>query len=83
MILQFYVFQLGAFNDAVWADGLLVFYEIFRYLDGAMIRLRNTKIGLLPFSELQRTEAFERDLDHYLGKEWRKNYAPRYMQYIQ
>nr|XP_012220437.1 PREDICTED: heme oxygenase [Linepithema humile] len=67
----------GAFNDAVWADGLLVFYEIFRYLDGAMIRLRNTKIGLLPFSELQRTEAFERDLDHYLGKEWRKNYTPR------
>ncbi|EZA53267.1 hypothetical protein DMN91_004604 [Ooceraea biroi] len=67
----------GFLDDSVWADGLLVFYEIFRYLEGAMIRLKNTKIGLLPLSELQRTEAFERDLDHYLGKEWRKNYSPR------
>ncbi|EFN68652.1 Heme oxygenase 2 [Camponotus floridanus] len=67
----------GFLDDSVWADGLLVFYEVFRYLEGAMIRLRNTKIGLLPLSELQRTEAFERDLDHYLGKEWRKNYSPR------
>lgn len=70
--------QLGFLDDSVWADGLLVFYEVFRYLEGAMIRLRNTKIGLLPLSELQRTEAFERDLDHYLGKGWRKNYSPRY-----
>ncbi|KAL6262637.1 hypothetical protein P5V15_005430 [Pogonomyrmex californicus] len=67
----------GFLDDSVWADGLLVFYEVFRYLEGAMIRLRNTKIGLLPLSELQRTEAFERDLDHYLGKGWRKNYSPR------
>ncbi|KAL0131964.1 hypothetical protein PUN28_000023 [Cardiocondyla obscurior] len=42
-----------------------------------MIRLRSTKIGLLPLRELQRTKAFERDLDYYLGKEWRKNYSPR------
>lgn len=75
--------QLGFLDDSVWADGLLVFYEVFRYLEGAMIRLRNTKIGLLPLSELQRTEAFERDLDHYLGKGWRKNYSPRYMLCIQ
>lgn len=67
----------GFLDDSVWADGLLVFYEVFRYLEGAMIRLRNTKIGLLPLSELQRTEAFEHDLDHYLGKGWRKNYSPR------
>ncbi|XP_014471385.1 PREDICTED: uncharacterized protein LOC106742702 [Dinoponera quadriceps] len=69
----------GFLDDSVWADGLLVFYEVFRYLEGAMIRLKNTKIGLLPLGELQRTEAFERDLDHYLGKEWRKNYSPRYI----
>ncbi|EFN82497.1 Heme oxygenase 2 [Harpegnathos saltator] len=67
----------GFLDDSVWADGLLVFYEVFRYLEGAMIRLKNTKIGLLPLSELQRTEAFEQDLDHYLGKGWRKNYSPR------
>ncbi|KAG7189902.1 hypothetical protein KM043_006071 [Ampulex compressa] len=67
----------GFLDDSVWADGLLAFYEIFRYLEGAMVRLKNTKIGLLPLSELQRTEAFERDLEYYLGKGWMKNYSPR------
>lgn len=76
--ISYSLVKLGFLDDSVWADALLVFYEVFRYLEGAMIRLRNTKIGLLPLSELQRTEAFERDLDHYLGKGWRKNYSPRY-----
>lgn len=67
----------GFFDDSIWADGLLVFYEIFRYLEGAMDRLKNTKIGLLPVSDLHCTEAFERDLDYYLGKGWIKNYTPR------
>ncbi|XP_033207940.1 heme oxygenase 1 [Belonocnema kinseyi] len=64
-------------DDSVWADGLLVFYEIFRYLEGAMDRLKNTKVGLLNVPGLQRTEAFEQDLEYYLGKGWMKNYTPR------
>ena len=64
-------------DDSVWADGLLVFYEIFRYLEGAMDRLKNTKVGLLNIPGLQRTEAFEEDLEYYLGKGWMKNYTPR------
>ncbi|XP_053997720.1 heme oxygenase 2 [Hylaeus anthracinus] len=67
----------GFLDDSVWADGLLVFYEIFRYLEGAMFRLSSTKIGLFPLEKLQRTKAFERDLDFYLGKGWMKNYSPR------
>ncbi|KZC12641.1 Heme oxygenase 1 [Dufourea novaeangliae] len=67
----------GFLNDSVWADGLLVFYEVFRYLEGAMIRLKNTKIGLFPLDKLYRTNAFELDLDFYLGDEWMKNYSPR------
>ncbi|XP_031832313.1 heme oxygenase [Nomia melanderi] len=67
----------GFLNDSVWADGLLVFYEIFRYLEGAMIRLKTTKIGLFPVDKLSRVKAFERDLDFYLGKDWMKNYSPR------
>ncbi|XP_012267959.1 uncharacterized protein LOC105692954 [Athalia rosae] len=67
-----------AFSDSgVWADGLLVFYEIFRYLEGAMIRLKNTKVGSLRLPGIQRTEAFELDLEYYLGKGWMKNYTPR------
>ncbi|XP_066587227.1 uncharacterized protein Ho [Prorops nasuta] len=67
----------GFLDDSVWADGLLVFYEIFRYLEGAMIRLKSTKIGLLRLAELQRTDAFEKDLEFYLGKGWMKTYSPR------
>jgi hypothetical protein len=64
-------------DDKVWADGLLVFYEIFRYLEGAMLRLKNTKVGQLRIVGLHRTLAFEKDLDFYLGKGWMKNYTPR------
>lgn len=47
-----------------------------------MIRLKNTKIGLFPLDKLERTKAFERDLDFYLGKGWMKHYSPRYNPYI-
>nr|CAD7605715.1 unnamed protein product [Timema genevievae] len=68
----------GALSDnSVWADGLLVFYEIFRYLEEAMSRLRHTPIGLLNIEGLDRTEAFEKDLTFYLGNDWKKTYAPR------
>lgn len=42
-----------------------------------MIRWKHTEIGLFLHDELRRTEAFERDLEFYLGKEWIKNYSPR------
>ncbi|KAF3420006.1 hypothetical protein E2986_04886 [Frieseomelitta varia] len=67
----------GFLDDTVWTDGLLIFYEIFRYLELAMIRWKHTKVGSLLQDELRRTEAFERDLEFYLGKEWAKNYNPR------
>ena len=61
----------------MWAEGLLVFYEIFRYLEEAMIRLKDTLVGELCIEGLQRTEAFERDLSFYLGSDWKKTYKPR------
>ncbi|CAK9812144.1 Heme oxygenase 2 [Anthophora plagiata] len=68
----------GFLDDSVWADGLLVFYEIFRYLELATIRWKHTEIGLFLIDDkLLRTEAFERDLEFYLGKEWKKDYTPR------
>lgn len=56
-------------ND-VWADGLLVFYEIFRFLE------ENTPEELLP-REYYRTEAFESDLSYYFGEDWKRNYQIR------
>lgn len=64
-------------DDSVWASGLLVFYEIFRFLEEAMVRLRGTPVGEYNFEELMRTRAFEKDLEFYLGKDWVKNYNVR------
>lgn len=57
-------------ENHVWADGLLVFYEIFRFLE------QNVPERLLP-KEFHRTNAFEDDLTFYLGNDWKKNYEIR------
>lgn len=63
--------QFSALSDNdVWADGLLVFYEIFRFLE------ENTPPELLP-QEFHRTKAIESDLDFYLGEKWKQNYEIR------
>jgi heme oxygenase len=54
----------------VWADGLLVFYEIFRFLE------ENVSEVILP-THYHRTEQFEKDLQYYLGDDWKKCYKPR------
>ncbi|GLH12458.1 Putative heme oxygenase 1 [Gryllus bimaculatus] len=64
-------------DNAVWAEGLLVFYEIFRYLEEAMARLKNTNVGKLDVEGMRRADAFQEDLNFYLGSEWTKQYEPR------
>ncbi|KAK3895923.1 hypothetical protein Pcinc_000396 [Petrolisthes cinctipes] len=63
--------------DRVWAEGLLVFYEIFRYLENALDRYSHTLVGELDITGMRRTQAFEKDLSHYLGQDWKVGYAPR------
>ncbi len=60
----------GLSNNKVWADGLQIFYEIFRYLE------RNTPAEYLPI-EYHRTAAFESDLAYYLGDDWQMEYSVR------
>lgn len=65
------VFAFVALSDHdVWADGLLVFYEIFRFLE------QNVPEELLPH-EFHRTESFEKDLIFYLGVNWKQTYEIR------
>lgn len=60
-----------ALNDnRVWADGLLIFYEVFAYLE------RNVPPEILP-EDYHRKEAFEKDLAHFLGPDWTNDYSPR------
>lgn len=54
----------------MWADGLLVFYEIFRFLE------ENVSEVILPV-HYHRTEQFEKDLRFYKGEDWKKFYKPR------
>lgn len=57
-------------NNDVWCDGLLVFYEIFKFLE------ENVSTEILPM-EYYRTEQFEKDIDFYKKCDWRKNYSIR------
>jgi len=62
-------------SDAVWAEGLLVFYEVFKYLEQAMER--DDTLRLYDVEGIRRTQLFEQDLAYYLGADWQKSYAVR------
>ncbi|KAG8222830.1 hypothetical protein J437_LFUL005036 [Ladona fulva] len=68
-------FALSDFD--VWAEGLLIFYEIFRFLEEAMERHKDSALGELMVDGMKRTEAFEKDLSFYLGDDWASSYTPR------
>jgi len=57
-------------NNDVWCDGILVFYEIFKFLE------ENVSQQILPL-EYHRAEAFEKDIQFYKGNEWQKTYKIR------
>ncbi|XP_055545162.1 uncharacterized protein LOC129730124 [Wyeomyia smithii] len=58
------------YDNSVWAEGLLIFYEIFKFLE------QNVSHEYLP-EEFHRTHQFELDLQFYLGNSWNQNYQPR------
>ena len=61
----------------MWAEGLLVFYDVFAYLESALDRLGDSLVGDLDISGMRRREAFEADLAHYLGADWQQRHVPR------
>ena len=46
-------------ENGVWADGLLIFYEIFKHLENALDRLNDSLIGDLDIQGMRRTKLFE------------------------
>ncbi|ODM95621.1 Heme oxygenase 1 [Orchesella cincta] len=68
-------------DEKVWAEGLLVFYEIFRFLENALERLapRNSHFKKMHavIQDIQRTKAFEDDLQYYYGNNYLKTYQIR------
>ena len=64
-------------DNSIWAEGLLCFYEIFKFLEEALDRLNHTLLSELDIKGMRRTKAFEEDLHFYYGKEWfENNYQP-------
>lgn len=64
-------------DDNVWAEGLLVFYEIFRFLEDSLVAHSDSLIGDLLIPGMARTDALESDLAHYLGDGWKDGYVVR------
>ena len=76
------------FVDKLFYLGLLVFYEIFKFLEKALVEHSDSLIGDLLIPGMSRTEALEKDLAHYLGDQWKEGYSIRpevdtYLQHLQ
>ncbi|KAI5719385.1 hypothetical protein M8J76_009466 [Diaphorina citri] len=69
---------LAMSDTSIWIEGLLVFYEVFKFLESAMEEHKsNQYLQQFNISDMKRTEAFEADLEHYLGPDWKADYKPR------
>ncbi|XP_026735489.1 heme oxygenase 1 [Trichoplusia ni] len=65
-------FAISLRNEEVWGGGLFIFYHIFGYLEDAKERLKMPDFDKMFVNKaLYRKKAFEEDLEHYLGSEWR------------
>jgi len=71
-------------DDTVWAEGLLVFYEVFKSLEQSLRSHSDSLIGDLLIPGMARTEAFEEDLEYFYGEKWKDNYEirPEVQQYL-
>ncbi|KAJ2938728.1 hypothetical protein O0L34_g3338 [Tuta absoluta] len=65
-------FAISLRDETVWGGGLFVFYHIFAHLEDAKERLNMPDFNkLFVHKILHRKNAFEEDLTHYLGGNWR------------
>jgi len=74
-------------DDKVWAEGLLFFYEIFKFLEEALDRLSHTSLHEFDVEGMRRTKQFRADLDFWYGEEFMNTYTPHetvtsYIEYL-
>ncbi|XP_050070923.1 heme oxygenase 1 [Anopheles maculipalpis] len=58
------------YDSRVWAEGLLIFYDIFKHLE------QHVPHDFLP-PEIHRTAQFEQDLRFFLGDGWLERHTPK------
>ncbi|XP_044736261.1 heme oxygenase-like isoform X2 [Chrysoperla carnea] len=61
------------FSNTVWLDCLIIFYEVFKFIERAIVETSNEHLKQFHMVEIFRTKAFEVDLNFYLGPVWNKN----------
>lgn len=63
-------------KNEVWVEGISLFYPIFRYLEMALERHQDSLLGdFLSIKDVfNRTKAFEKDLEHFNGQNWRDTF---------
>ncbi|XP_045518916.1 heme oxygenase 1 [Pieris brassicae] len=81
-------FAISLRDEKVWGGGLYVFYHIFAYLEDATKRLNSSDFDrLFVHKLLYRKVAFEEDLAHYLGPDWKSlpksNALENYLEHLQ
>ncbi|XP_077295565.1 heme oxygenase [Arctopsyche grandis] len=65
-------------DETVWADALLVFYEVFKRLEEFKEELSMAEMEkLFVDKRLLRASAFEKDLNRYLEKDWKTKHFTR------
>lgn len=70
---------LSLSDSAVWYEGLLVFEPVFRFLESALDRHKDSLLGELDIEGMRRTEALKKDLDHFYGEksDWKTDSESR------
>ncbi|KFB45396.1 hypothetical protein ZHAS_00013325 [Anopheles sinensis] len=58
------------YDNRVWAEGLLIFYDVFKHLE------QRVPDDFLP-PVLHRSAQFEQDLKFYLGDGWKERHTPK------
>ncbi|XP_034825802.1 heme oxygenase 1 isoform X1 [Maniola hyperantus] len=81
-------FAFSLRDETVWSGGLFVFYHIFAFLEDAKNRLNMPDFDQLFVNKiLFRKQAFEEDLCHYLGANWKtlpkSNALENYLEHLQ
>lgn len=61
----------------MWAEGLLVFYEVFSFLEGSIQRQIDTLVGKFDHPALKRIPGFEADLAMFYGADWKQTHRPK------
>lgn len=65
-------FALSLRDETVWGGGLFTFYHVFAFIEDAKERLDMEDFNFLFVNKvIYRKKAFEADLNHYLGPDWK------------